>query len=211
MIWVALGLTAETAVFMLAGFAWFLSRGYTFAEAGAGAVVTVFMALSLIHQGSLFDWITAARFYSGTGRPGSHFSFLASVGCRTCIQKLASATRLVRQEIFAGLDHRGRMDGDGGSGGGGMVVDGSPADRPSVEQTDDRFGIRWSCSHGGHRSAIPPLNATALFYHTARFGLGPNACGFGLLAHMAVGFSTYALARRYAWPPMALDRYPDGV
>ena len=51
---------------------------------------------------------------------------------------------------------------------------------------------------------IPPINATALFYHTARFGLGPNACGFGLLAHMAVGFSTYALARRYAWPTMAM-------
>ena len=53
-------------------------------------------------------------------------------------------------------------------------------------------------------SPIFPLNATALFYHTARFGLGPDACGFGLLAHMAVGFSTYALARRYTWPPMAL-------
>ena len=52
--------------------------------------------------------------------------------------------------------------------------------------------------------AILPLNAPALFYHTARFGLPPEACGFGLMAHMAVGFSTYALARRYVWPPMAL-------
>ena len=52
--WVALGLTAETAVFLLAGVAWFLSREYTLAEAGAGAVITVFMALSLIHQISLF-------------------------------------------------------------------------------------------------------------------------------------------------------------
>ena len=55
MVLVALGLTAETAVFVLAGIAWFLSMGYTFAEAGAGAVVIVFMALSLIHQISLFS------------------------------------------------------------------------------------------------------------------------------------------------------------
>jgi len=52
--------------------------------------------------------------------------------------------------------------------------------------------------------AISPLNASALFYHTTRFGLGTHACGFGLLAHMAVGLSTYALARRYAWQPMSL-------
>jgi hypothetical protein len=51
---------------------------------------------------------------------------------------------------------------------------------------------------------MPVLNTSALFFHTARFGLGPGACGFGLLAYLAVGASTYALARRYAWPPMAL-------
>ena len=39
MVWVALGLTVETVVFILAGIAWFLSMGYTLAEAGAGAVL----------------------------------------------------------------------------------------------------------------------------------------------------------------------------
>ena len=62
-------------------------------------------------------------------------------------------------------------------------------------------GGAWEIKAAG---PIPMLNAPALFFHTARFGLGPNACGFGVLSHMAIGFSTYALARRYAWPPMAL-------
>jgi hypothetical protein len=36
--------------------------------------------------------------------------------------------------------------------------------------------------------------------HHIRFGLGL----FGFLAYLAVGFATYALARRYAWPPTAI-------
>ena len=48
--WVALGLTVETAIFVAAGFAWLRSRDYTLAEAVAGAVVLVWVLLSLIHQ-----------------------------------------------------------------------------------------------------------------------------------------------------------------
>ena len=202
MSWVALGLTAETAVFLLAGIAWFLSRGYTFAEAGAGAVLMVFMALSLIHQIS---------FFIGSPLPGfilepAALAALLIVGFRRLphlFRKLASATRLVRQEIFSGWTIAAAWMVMAG-----LVVQGwlSTDDLLIAHPWD---GLMTGSVFGGPVSmaeidAIPPLNATALFYHTARFGLGPNACGFGLLAHMAVGFSTYALARRYTWPPMAL-------
>ena len=202
MIWVALGLTAETAVFILAGIAWFLSRGYTFAEAGAGAVVMVFMALSLIHQ---------ASFFIGSPLPGfilepAALAGLLIVGFRRLPQlfhELASATRLVRQEILSGWTIAATWIVMAG------LVAGAWLSTEYLLSAHPWNGLMTGSIFGAlgrmaDIDAIPPLNATALFYHTARFGLGPNACGFGLLAHLAVGFSTYALARRYAWPPMAL-------
>jgi hypothetical protein len=202
MIWIALGLSVETVVFILAGIAWFLSMGYTFAEAGAGAVIIVFMALSLIHQISLLI---------GSPLPGFilepvALTVLLFFGLRRVPQlfrKLAPATHLFRQEIFSGLTIVAALTVMAG-----MVVMGW--------FSADLNGGVYPCSGLAAGSVcgglvqmvgvdpIPPLNAPALFYHTARFGLGPNACGFGMLAYMAVGFSTYALARRYSWPPMAL-------
>jgi hypothetical protein len=50
---------------------------------------------------------------------------------------------------------------------------------------------------------IRPVNHTLLPHLFLRFGsdVGPDL--FGFLAYLSVGFSTYALARRYAWPPTA--------
>ena len=85
---------------------------------------------------------------------------------------------------------------------GWLSLDPLPADNPW-------YGLATGWETGGllalaGTDSIPPLNAAALFFHTARFGMGPGVCGFGVLAYMAVGLCTYALARRYAWPPMAL-------
>jgi hypothetical protein len=196
--WVALGLTAETAVFLLAGFAWFLSRGYTLAEAGAGAVLTVFMALSLIHQISLF---------TGSLLPGLILEpvALATIlfgGIRrlpNLFRRLKSGAGLVGRETFSGGAIAAACTVMVG-----MVVlgwlkaDPLPAGYPWHGLGSGGFGPL------AGSDPIPPLNAAGLFFHTARFGLDPGACGFGLLAYMAVGLCTYALARRYAWPPMAL-------
>jgi hypothetical protein len=196
--WVALGLTAETAVFLLAGVAWFLSREYTLAEAGAGAVITVFMALSLIHQISLF---------TGSLLPGLILEpvALATVlfaGLRRLpklFRRLKPAAILMGRETFSG----GAIAAACTVMAGMVVVGWLKADPVSD-------GYPWhGLGSGGFgplagSDPIPPLNAAGLFFHTARFGLDPGACGFGLLAYMAVGLCTYALARRYAWPPMAL-------
>ncbi len=202
MAWVALGLSVETAIFVLAGFAWFLSMGYTIAEAGAGAVVSVFMALSLFHQVS---------FFIGSPLPGFIVEPIALVailffGIRRwphTLRMVVSAVRLVRQELLSGLTITAAWVAMAGMVGVGWL---STEHFLAVHPWN---GLMTGLADGGLMrlmgiDPIPPINATALFYHTARFGLGPNACGFGLLAHMAMGFSTYALARRYAWPPMAL-------
>jgi hypothetical protein len=194
MTWMALALTTETAIFTLAGFSWFRSRGYTLAEAGASAILSLFMALSLIHQISgyiesplagfiLEATAMAALLFLGLHRrPWSHLA-----------GALRGVTHHLRQERFAG----------------GILViawSGMAILAVSASQNPPPGLHPWAGWMTGPPSGAPlaSLNIQALFFHTGRFGLDPGACGFGLLAHMAVGFSTYALARRYAWPPMAL-------
>ncbi|WP_419661483.1 uncharacterized protein Dvar_19160 [Desulfosarcina variabilis str. Montpellier] len=195
---IALGLAAETMLFALAGFFLLWRLGYTIAEAGAGGILLLFMALSLIHQVDIFI---------GSPWPGLVLELIILVGVLTAGVRrrhllagcFRTVGRLIGQEQFACLIIAGGWAVMAILAGIGYGV----AEFQSVKGGE--FGwlhgnmALWSSLH-----PIPPLNAPALFYHTSRFGLAPGACGFGVLAHMAVGFSTYALARRYAWPPMAL-------
>lgn len=202
LIWIATGLTAETAVFTLAGFAWLRSMGYTIAEAAAGSVVSVFMALSLIHQFSLFIGSPLSGFLLEITALGT-ISFFGLRRLPHLLPTLASVARLVGREKFAGLAMGAGWTAMACLVGLGWFSANALGDVPHW------FELMGGAAPGGiirlaGADPIPPLNASALFFHTARFGLGPGACGFGLMAHMAVGFSTYALARRYAWPPLAL-------
>lgn len=194
MTWMALALTTETAIFTLAGFSWFRSRGYTFAEAGAGAILALFMVLSLIHQISCHIGSPLAGFIlEATVMTALLFLGLHLRPWPNLAGALKVVTHLVRQERFAG---------------GILVIALSGMAILAVSASQDPLcGVSpWTGWLTGPPSGVPltSLNIQALFYHTGRFGLDLGACGFGLLAYLAVGFSTYALARRYAWPPMAL-------
>ena len=48
-----------------------------------------------------------------------------------------------------------------------------------------------------------PINAAVLSHLVLRFNTDTGLGIFGFLAYLSIGFSTYALARRYAWPPTA--------
>lgn len=195
MVWTALGMTLETAVFVLAGLSWLLSRGYTLSEAGAGAVILVFMAISLVHQ---------IAFYTGAFSAGFVLEIIAlAILLPPCLRRgpcllksAVSSAGLVRREPFSGLTI--------------SVAWVAMACWVGVSWffadplNPDQLGIGLDKALTSGERPLIPLNAAALFFHTARFGLGNQACGFGLLAYMAVGLSTYALARRYAWPAMAL-------
>ena len=198
---VSLILTIEVVLFSLAGFTWLRSRGYTFAEAGAAGILLVFMVFSLIHQIDLF---------TGSPLPGLilesvSLAAVLTIGLRRLSgipRHFVSMVHLLRHETFPGVIVLAAWTVMAGL----VAVEwSSPAHFPVVHPFSDATVIpSGSFSLIEASGPIVPLNAVGLFYHTARFGLAPNACGFGLLAYMAVGFSTYALARRYAWPPMAL-------
>jgi len=52
-------------------------------------------------------------------------------------------------------------------------------------------------------SAIVPMNHLVLFQPFLGFGTGSSTGVFCFLAYLSIGFSTYALSRRYSWPPTA--------
>lgn len=50
---------------------------------------------------------------------------------------------------------------------------------------------------------LPPLNVAILAHLFLRFHTDFGLGLFGLMALLSIGFTTYSLARRYAWPPSA--------
>jgi hypothetical protein len=50
---------------------------------------------------------------------------------------------------------------------------------------------------------LPPLNVAILSHLFLRFHTDFGLGLFGFMAYLSIGFTTYALARRYAWPPTA--------
>jgi len=199
--WIALGLTVETMIFVAAGFAWLRSKGYTLAEAFAGAVLIIFIFLSLIHQASLA---------MGSVLPGMVLESVALIVVlsisRRWLPKVARALASVRGVLFreglpgwiilAAWICMAGLAAAQGIGAGPL----SAQPLPQAVFAAPPDGLNLLVDAG----PLPALNSPALFFHTARFGLGANACGFGLLAYLSLGCCTYALARRYAWPPMAL-------
>jgi hypothetical protein len=200
--WIALGLMAETGIFAAAGFAWLRSREYTLAEAGAGALVGLFVAFSLMHQ--LSFWLGSA--WIGYGIESMALVAVCFAGRRwlpMVARSLAAGKGMLRREALPGWIILTAWIAVGGIAvfEALMNVSRPPLPIPGAAAIALEPGGLAAAAAGG---PLTVLNPPALFFHTARFGLSPNACGFGLLAYMALGFSVYALARRYAWPPMAL-------
>ena len=195
---IALGLVAETMLFVLAGGLFLRRLGYTIAEAGAGGILLLFMAVSLAHQVDFF----VGSPWPGLVLEGVGLAVVLASGVRRwhlLVGYFRTASGLIRQERFPVLIIAG--------GWAVMAILASFGWIQSGYHPSRAGGPGWfhpDLSLLATLHPIAPLNAPALFYHTSRFGLDPGACGFGVLAHMAVGLSTYALARRYAWPPMAL-------
>ena len=78
MAWIAAGLTAETVLLTVAGFAWFFFRGYSFAEACAAGIVSMFILFSLIHQLSyLAGWPWLGWMLEGLALTAAFFSSTA--------------------------------------------------------------------------------------------------------------------------------------
>ena len=192
----AAAITAELAALYLGGFAFFRQRGNTLAEAAAYAILTALMGLSFVFQLAFLSGTPAlcflvetvllplSLFYSFRLR-GHIFAlgpvvlnFIRGHGFGTVALALAWAGLLIKILVYPAPSITAGLGFYPGAG----------------------FSLAALTDPGG---GLSPVNHSLLPWLFTRFHLATGTGIFGLSAHVAIGFATYALARRYAWPPTA--------
>jgi len=200
----AMAVTIEIGLLLSAGFALFRSRGNTFAEAAAYALIATIMLLSCLFQVAFL-----------IGNPP------ISIGAEAAFTILAGimAYRLRRYLHQAKFVIRNFVSSNPFAGSVLLICFGYlavqafsiPPDKIHWENLGQVFMFQ---QHGtffstGDQSvesvqALFPVNIVILPHLFLRFHTDMGIGIFGLMAYLSIGFSTYALARRYSWPPTAI-------
>jgi len=199
--------TVEIGLLFLAGFALFRSWGHTFAEAAAYALITTLMLLSCLFQVAFL-----------IGNPS------ISIGAEVAFTTLAAimSYRLRRYLSQAWLIIRNFVSGHPVAGTVLLICFGYLAMQAFVIPPDNihwenlgqvlRFQQHGTLFSSGFSTgdqavafdqALFPVNTIILPHLFLRFHTDMGIGLFGLMAYLSIGFSTYALARRYSWPPTA--------
>ncbi|MDX2439605.1 MAG: hypothetical protein QNK40_03560 [Desulfobacterales bacterium] len=187
----------EIGLLFLAGFTLFRSWGHTFAEAAAYALITTLMLLSCLLQAAFL-----------IGYPP------ISIGAEAAFTILAAimAYRLRRYLSQAWLVIRNFVSGHPVACTVLLTCFGYLATQAFLIPPDsihwENLGqVLWFQQHGSLFStgaqAFFPVNTIILPHLLLRFHTDMGIGLFGLMAYLSIGFSTYALARRYSWPPTA--------
>jgi len=195
----------EMVLFFVAGFAFFRSRGYTFPEAVSVGLITVLVVLSLVFQVAflvgaiwlapgvevilalLAVWVIWRLRRTVAELPGQMVRLIGDHSIAG-LGLFAAAVYLLIQAMFIGpgITHWADM------------ADLLLFQRQGGFFTTPDTGPGWLAERPG-----TPLNALILPHMLLRFGTDTGVGLFGFMAWLSVGFATYSLARRYAWPPTA--------
>ena len=189
--------TVEIGLLLLAGFAIFKSWGHTFAEAAAYALITTLMLLSCLLQVAFL-----------TGNPP------ISIGAEAALTILAAtiAYRLRRYLGQTWFVIQNFVSGHPLASTVLLICFGYLATQafllPPARIHWENLGqvLRFQ-QHGtlfsNDNQALFPVNILFLPHLFLRFHTDMGIGLFGIMAYLSIGFSTYALARRYSWPPTA--------
>ena len=196
---------AEIAVLSLAVFAVFRSRERTDAEAAACALVLPLMFLSCLFQLAFL-----------LGRPSAAIPFeigAVLLGLKAVFQHKASLRHASAAMVDGVRAHRFASVFIAAAAAylffqavalpAGL---GSWDDLASMAFLESRRTFFPADPLGSSRLLDPlaeSLNGPILFHLLLRAGTDRGIGLFGFTAYLAIGFGTYALARRYAWPPTA--------
>ncbi len=191
----------QISVLCLAAFVLFRRAGNTLAEAAAYAPIAVFMGLSLLLQ---VFWLAGGLHLAVWALPvagvaaavvvvrlrASMGTSLKAVGAFMAGHPAASAGLVAGWTLLAVLALRGDKTSwlTSGAAPGPMIQALSSMKSPFAAATP---GALW------------PQNVTILPLYFAAFGSTWAAGLIGWLSYVSIAFATYALARRYAWPPAA--------
>jgi hypothetical protein len=203
----ALGGVAEIAFFALAGLALFRRWGCTLAEAAALAALLPAMLVSFLLQvGFLVGALDQIRWVLA----------LAGVAALACTWRERRVIgRLWLQAVRFSREHPLAV--------GGLVLAlgllllaavASSSSSPATATVggDLAAGSGWRVTSSGPLGSAPsqdqalaPLNALILDRMFAGRAVGPATGIFAWSAYLSICFATYALCRRYAWPPTAIS------
>jgi hypothetical protein len=187
----------EIGLLFLAGFTLFRSWGHTFAEAAAYALITTLMLLSCLFQAAFLIGYPPISIVAEAA-----FTTLAAITAYRLRRYLSQALLVIRN-FASGHPVAGTVF---------VVCFGYLATQAFLIPPDS---IHWENlgqvlrfqQHGSFFStgdqAFFPVNTIILPHILLRFHTDMGIGLFGLMAYLSIGFSTYALARRYSWPPTA--------
>jgi hypothetical protein len=190
---------AEILTLCGASFLLFRTKGNSFAESASYAIVTIFMLLSFIHQ---IGFITGCPPLSTILEICFLMvSFLLSYRHRACISGIFSTLHSfgsINPVAFIVL-------------GICLVYMAAHGLLPVPEEFQNELNTIALYEKSGffplgavsELPAFSSVNHLILFNTFLRFDANAGAGIFCFLAYLSIGFSTYALARRYAWPATA--------
>lgn len=190
---------AEIGILCLAGFLIFLHLRHSFAEAASYACISSLMLLSFSFQTAFIMGTPVISW--GIEAIAAFLSIAAIIRFRNQILRVAEVVR------YFGSEHRGAAAA--------LFVCWSYLAIQSAVLPADPCGwfdlsniLLYQQDHSFFTEtagqSLFPANSGILSHLFLRFGTGCGTGVFGFLAYLSIGFSTYALARRYAWPPTAL-------
>lgn len=193
---------AEVMTLILALFALFRQWENTLAESGAYAIVVAMMLFSFLFQSGFM--------------PGLHYPALAAevflllAGLRLILKRRENLAADLHQVAMFAREHRIAC----GAVVVALVYLAAHAiwTHPAAYHWNRLMPVFYCQMYHGFLaetaarvSSLPlyPINADVLGLLVLRFNTDMGLGIFGFLAYLSIGFSTYSLARRYAWPPTA--------
>ena len=197
--------SCEVVILCLGGFALFRRWGNSISESWAYALITPLMLLSALFQ---LVFIAGSPFLSGAAE--ILLTLLAAVV--VCRQRATFREGLTAGRAFAAANPTGSICA---LLLGLYLLLAGFALPPESEHWPGLATVLYLQKSGSVLSALstpppaaaigplPPLNVAILSHLFLRFNTDFGLGLFGFMSYLSIGFTTYALARRYAWPPSA--------
>ncbi|MCP3952158.1 MAG: hypothetical protein GY697_08090, partial [Desulfobacterales bacterium] len=192
----------EVSALTLALFALFRQWENTLAEAGAYAIVTCMMVFSFLFQ---------SGFMPGLRYPSLVAEILVLItGARFIIQRRKNLAIDLRS--FLGFARVYRVAFAAISVVLCYLATWAILVPPAAYHWNQLMPVLYCQLNNGFPLTAPtaeqilplyPINTGALAHLVLRFNTDTGLGIFGFLAYLSIGFSTYSLSRRYAWPPTA--------
>ena len=191
----------ELFLWIAAFFLFFLHRGNSFAESSAYAIISTLMTLSFVFQMTLIMGMPSASFFLE-----AILTIGAGAGILTLRMHLKRVWEILKfvaikqplavSALFAAFVYLAFL---------------ACISNPETGYQDLFTNIRLFEEHetfflpteSGENHALFPVNIAVLSHLFLRADSQMGIGLFGFLAYLSIGFSTYALSRRYAWPATA--------